>query len=147
MTDFSHLSDKDITDKTAEFSLWQLDGDPEPVLVMKSAGTDNKTYTSAVLKKTDRNRLRRIENKGVTTELLELARKQDRELFPQHVIVGWKNVKDAHGKDVKFTVDSCRDFLNALPDFLLDEVRKFANTPANFLGEDDGSGGEETAKN
>lgn len=130
MTDFSHLKKLDVHGRTADMPLYNIGG--TPVLIMVSAMQDNKPYVNAVLKSTSR-QMRRLQRGNLTQDMLDAEREQDRRLFPRHVIVGWRDVVDANGEDVPFSPADCEEFLRALPDYVVDEIKAFANTPANFL--------------
>jgi hypothetical protein len=130
--DFSHLKKLDIKEQTTEYTLYQIEG--EPVLTMKPANEANKPYFNQVLKKS-RRKLRRIQSGNLSTEFLEENRELDRQLFPKTVIIDWKGVKDSAGKTVPFTQEACAEFLQALPDWLFDEVRNHAAIHGNFVEE------------
>lgn len=144
MTQFAHLKKLDVSGtQTAEFHMHAIDG--EPVLVMAPAMESNKPYFNASLKSSRKN-MRSIRNGNVSAGMLDETRETDRELYAAHVVKGWKNVTDASGKPVQFTREVCAEFLAALPNWLFDEVREFAGTPANFIT-DDQVDAEAVAKN
>lgn len=130
--DFTHLKNLDVKNKTAEYPIFQIAG--EPTLIMKPATEANKPYFNAVLKRSRRN-LRAMRAGAVNQAMIAENREQDRELFPRHVVDGWRNVTDAKGKEVEFNRENCRDFLDALPDWIFDEIRNFAGDSANFAGD------------
>ena len=127
--DFSHLRRHavDVT-RTAEFTLFQIEG--APVLVLAPANQCNPGYYNAMLR-----RSRRIAQTGgrITKELVDQSRRDDLELFPQHVVRGWRGVKNAAGADVPFTRENCSAFLRALPEYVFDEISRFAAVAANFV--------------
>ena len=87
---------------------------------------------------------RKIAVGGMTPEMIEENRSEDRTLYPEHVIVGWEDVVNAQGEEVKFSKDAAKSFVAALPDWLFDNVRMFAGQPANFVESIDA---EATGKN
>lgn len=129
MTDFGHLKKLDVKDKTARYSIFQIEG--EPALILKPANEANKPYFNAVLKRSRRN-VKAIQAGAVNQAMISENRAQDRELFPRFVVVGWEGVTDSKGKEVEFSRDNCSDFLRALPDWIFDEVRNYASNSANF---------------
>lgn len=144
MTDFSHLKKLDVNGRVVEMPLYVLEG--TPVLLLRSAMHDNKPYVNAVLKSTSR-QMSRMQRGVVTQEILNQQREQDRVLFAKHVIVGWRGVMDSGGKPVEFSTDVCQEFLQALPDYILDDIKLFASTPSNFVDHDDMIDTEELEKN
>lgn len=145
MTDFSHLQKHALTaERTAEFTFYQLAG--EPTFIVVSASDTNRDFTNAVLKRSGKN-MRRVRNGAMTAGMLKEARDQDRELYPRYIIKGWLNVQDAKGKSVAFTPGVCHEYLKALPDYLFDELRAYCDMPANFLEEEDMVDVEQVAKN
>lgn len=137
--DFGHLEAYDPTGNTAEYPLplrprlVDLDGQLiPPALVMRVAGQSNKAYWNAITKALPKGaRQQRV------ADQVERNRRQDRELLPKHVIVGWQGVYDANGEEVPFTEANCTAFVKRLPDWIMDEVRNFAATPTNFLPDDE----------
>jgi hypothetical protein len=114
---------------TAEFTLYMLS--PPSVLVVRPADETNKEYLTASLKNS-RERARMAQRTGVTPGLIEANRNRDRVNYAAHVVTDWRSVTDDAGKDVPFTKDNCREFLEALPDWIFDEVREFCQAPSNF---------------
>ena len=133
--DFSHLKKLAVDQKKViDYELMELEGDPAPKLLGVFAGETNSGYYNALIKRSSRN-ARRFRAKKLTTKELKQHRDEDRELFPQYVITGWENVKDAAGKVVKFNEANCLEFLTALPDWLFDDVRGFYANPESFVDE------------
>lgn len=136
MSKFKNLQ-KYTVEATAECELFDImneDGS-YPVLIVKPATSKNPEYYNqqmrmAVARKEDA--LRYNSTKIIDALMLENQRKDDRELFPRTVIVGWKNVIDADGTIVDFNIDDCIDFLDAIPDYIFDKIREFAKNEANF---------------
>jgi hypothetical protein len=81
----------------------------------------------------------------LSPKMLEEIRDRDRALFPKHVITGWENVRDVDGADVTFSLAACKEFIEALPPDMFDEVREFAGDLVNFRA--DVVDPEEVAKN
>ena len=127
--DFSHLKQLDVKNKTASCPLYQLAG--EPVLTVKAATEANKPYFNAVLRRSRRN-IKAVQAGAINPAMIAENREEDRELFPAHVITGWTGVLDARGEEVPFSREACAEFLQALPDWIFDEMRNFAGNAANF---------------
>jgi hypothetical protein len=130
--DFNHLRALEVRDKTAKCVIYQVKG--EPFLVVKPATEANKPYFNAVLRRTKRN-VRAVQASAISAAIIAENRDEDRELFPQHVIVGWGRVTDSSGQGVEFSEAACREFIEALPDWIFDEVRSFAGNSFNFTGD------------
>jgi hypothetical protein len=148
MTDFSNLSALQITEEaTAEFAFFGING--EPTLTCRPATQENKPFFNAVLAK---NKQAQRKQKGrraqaPTAATLAEARANDIELFVEFIIVGWSNVVDAKGKAVKFSKDVCKQFLEAIPGDMFDELRVFCLEIANFRTEMDPEELEELSGN
>ena len=141
MGKFKHLKNYEVKDKTAEFPLTQIAG--SIVLIMKPATEANKPYFNDKLRNSRRT-ARQVRTGALDNSSLSRDRNKDRDLFPKHVIVGWKNVVDFEGKKVEFNETNCKDFIDSLPDWIFDEIRIFAMDPQEFI---DSEQMEDIAKN
>ena len=134
MTDFSHLKKLEITgNRTARFTIYQLED--RPTLILASATEDNKPFFNSLLKRSRRTS-QQIRAGGVNPAVVKENREEDKGLYPLHVVKGWESVNDTKGKAVPFTTDNVKAFLEALPDWIFDEVRVFAGNPNNFVDEE-----------
>lgn len=131
MTNFSHLKNLDVTNKTAEYPIVQIAG--EPTLILKPATEVNKPYFNSVLRRS--RRTMQAAKSGFSAKMINENREEDRSLYPKHVVEDWKDVVDNKGKSVKFTPQVCEEFLTALPDWIFDDIRAFCGESANFTGE------------
>ncbi len=138
MADFGFLKELDVeADDTAELTMMsiRLPNGKNPVLIGKLAGEVNKPYATAVARKALKQQ-KGARGASVSPEVaVTMAgknRDDDRALFAQHVITGWRDVCDHSGAAVDFSKDSCLDFFNALPDDFFDQIRGFFADPANF---------------
>lgn len=129
MAKFGHLRKLEVKDKTVEYPLYQLAG--EMVLIVKPATEANKPYFNEVLRRSKKN-MRQISAGSIDSALIEQNRADDRKLFPEHVIVGWKNVVDSDKKIVPFTKEDCKDFLDSIPDWIFDDIRAFATNSSSI---------------
>lgn len=134
MADFSHLEALEVsTDKTAEYTLHQISVNGlSPTLIVAPATEVNKPYFNALLKRASKIG-RAVRAGNMTTAMIQEKRDKDKELYPKHVVKGWRDVVDRKGKVVKFSVEEVTSFLEQLPDWLFDEVSQFCDNPANFV--------------
>lgn len=109
-------------------------GDGEPWVDVARADSSNKPYFNAFTKKNLRNR-QLLRMSSITADQIEQSRNQDRDLYSKFIIKGWGNVVEKNGQAVEFSEDNCKQFLDALPYWLFDELRDFASRPDSF--EDD----------
>ena len=136
--DFSHLS---ISERVARFTLYQVAG--EPYLDMVHAGESNKPYFNALLKRSRKN-VRRMRAGAMDANTMAQNRDEDRTLYPRYVIKGWGCKKgpgiilDSKANEISYSEENLRTFLNALPNWLFDDVRLFASEEANFVDEQEG---------
>jgi len=136
MTDFGFVADMKVTnDAVREYTMYgiTLPNGESPTLIGRHGGETNKPYFNELLK-TAADKAKMIQAGKVNTGMLAENREQDRALYPQFVLTGWKDVCDAEGEIVAFTKQGCVDFLGALPDHVFDDVRNFFGNPANFMG-------------
>ena len=148
MADFSNLQSLHVKDgDTAEFVFYGIAG--EPTLEVKPATAENKPFFNRVLaknKQLQRKRKGRAEQLPTATSILE-ARKEDIEMFVELIIVGWSNVLDASGKAVKYSAENCRQFLNAIPGDMFDELRTFCLDISNYRDQMDAAELEDLSGN
>lgn len=131
--DFSQLSKLQVSnDRTAKYTFYQIEG--EPTLDVAPATEANGPYFNALLKRA-KGTVRRMRAGGVNAGMLAENRNDDRDLYPKHIVRGWSSVRSSKGSSVEFSVENAKDFLEALPNWLFDELRTFCNDPANFVGE------------
>lgn len=143
---FSNLSRMNVTsDKTAEYSLYQIDGvdGNTPILILKPAHESNKPYYNALLRKS-RSKMASISAKKITAETVKQNRDEDRALFADHVIAGWRHIPDSDGNDVEFSKENARAFFESLPVWIFDDMRTWAQDMTNYV---DMADPEDTAKN
>jgi len=106
----------------------------------------NLPYANAVLAKSERlNRQARASKDKAS--ILIAQTDATREPFARYVLTGWKNIKDENGKPVPFSTDDAIEFVNALPDFMYEELLVFFSTESNFVDEVSEEDAKATAKN
>ncbi len=134
MADFSHLKALEVTaGRTAEYKIHQITvNERTPALTVGPATEANKPYFNVLLRRAGRS-ARTIRAGTISASLVSENREEDLELYSKFVIKGWTDMVDCStGKDVKFSADECRQFLQELPDWLFDDLRNFCGNPANF---------------
>lgn len=151
--DFGHLRQFDVrADDVSDYKIKAIMvNGRSPILLVKPATAANKGYFNARMKTSaangDRIRAKVKKERGVVqlnADTLDEVRETDRALYPSHVVTGWNDVIDANGEDVEFSAEACSDFLNALPDWVFDDLRVYCENTANFT---DVVNVETTAKN
>ena len=133
VADFSHLRRLNVNkSSTAEYEIVEIEGDP--VLEGVFAGETNIPYYNALLKRSHRN-ARKFKANKVSSKEIEDARNHDRELYPEYVITGWRNVFDSNGSEVNFSKSNLKEFLNSLPNYLFQDIRDFFGNPESFVSD------------
>lgn len=127
--DFSNLAQHSVAVQAVPYRLFQIEG--EPVLRVLPATEENKPYFNALLRQTKES-LRSLQATGASADAVEARRKLARDLIADHVLVGWEGVVDASGREVAWSKDDGRAFLEALPGWIFDSVQSFCQSPANF---------------
>lgn len=128
---FSHLKKLDVkAEALTPYTVYVIEG--APVLMLAPATEANTAFFNSVLRRT-KEAARRIRSGVVNKETLAANREEDRENYPLYIIKGWSGVTDEDGNNVPFSVDACKEFVAALPDWIFDDIRTFAGNPANFV--------------
>ena len=128
---FGHLKKYDPKGRTATYTI-PIEGDPK--ILLKHAGQTNKPYTNAVVKHNAKSGA--LRRGRIDASTLEENLRLDRELFPRYVITGWEGVVDTDGVAVPYSAEACCEFLEALPDWIVQELSTFAARASNFLPDD-----------
>ncbi len=139
MTDFSQLQKAAVTEESVhrfEMHLFAGDSGAIPTLLCRPATEVNKAYFNAKLK-WGAKRARHRRDVKVTTHLLATDRDFDRDQYAKSVVFGWENIVDAKGKAVKFSAETCAEFLKVLPDDVFDDCRGACGSASTFRGEVD----------
>lgn len=144
--DFDHLLALHVEGKTSWCELPEC-GEGAALLVAP-ANESNVPYRNAQ-KKMGAKRPRQAHKTSeheIALELHEWLMKEDRILFPKHVIKGWRAIKKKDGTPADFSPEACAFFVSKLPNYLFWRVRNHAMIPENFLQEEDPDSAE-LAKN
>lgn len=130
MVDFSHISSQAITvSAKAQFKFYALKGTPE--ITVRPVGETNSGYQNAVLRNA-RKHQSVVASRTISLAVVKEYRDEDRKQYAEHVVVGWSSVVDKDGKAVPFSKAACKELLDALPDDMFDELRRFCQDMANF---------------
>lgn len=135
MSKFSHLKKLDVAQATSWIDLPEIA--PGARLQLRPAGESNSAYYNAMLRKSGRRTRQMVRTDTIDADMIAQNRRDDRELFPLHVIVGWENIVDSDDNPVSFSKEECRELLAALPDWIVDRIRNHAATPERFLEQDE----------
>jgi len=121
--------------KAVEYIFAGLEG--KPILTVRPAGEVNDDFMNDNLKKSKRI-VRRMSRSGIIdSEMIKENREKSYKLYEKHIVVGWKNVVDSGGKEVKFSKAVCEEFLRAIPVDMFDDLREFCVTMDNFRDDED----------
>jgi len=133
MADFTHLKGLSVKeDATSNFVFYGISG--EPTLLVRPATNANIPFFNAVLKQSKAAMRRSRGRKGQlpTAETIEAARQEDITLFARFIVIGWERVVDASGAAVPFSEEVCRQFLNAIPLDMFNDLRAYCLDINNF---------------
>lgn len=136
MAKFTHLKKLDPADRTSWCELPEVA--PNAAIELKYCGESNKGYTNAVLA-LGADRAIQIHRRGlkIAPEILAKNRMEDRELFPEHVAKNWRGIVDDSNRSVEFNEDNCAEFMQQIPDWIMDKIRNHAATPERVLDWDE----------
>lgn len=73
-----------------------------------------------------------FDNPDALVTSLKESLDKDRDMYAGAVVRGWRYVSDDDGNEVPFSVDACREFLRALPDWVFRAIRVFCRDERNF---------------
>lgn len=107
-----------------------------PKLTGRHAGESNKAWQNAVNKHNAKTGIMRRIAAG-DSGVNQIAIDRDVELYPEHIFTGWEDVVDEDGNEVQFSKEECRQFLEALPRWVFDDVRLYFANAINFVGQDE----------
>lgn len=145
MSRFSHVAKLKIDPAmTSPYTIEEIVG--RPVLHLLHAGRSNHGYFNARLRSA---KAAAKKTKGKGRAAIEAAAEEeayglerDREMFPKYVVTGWERVVDDDGADVPFSVESCAEFIEALPDDIFEGARLHAMATSNYRETSDGDDDE-----
>lgn len=146
---FEHLSELDPQGRTAWLDLPMIA--PDAAVELRFAGESNRPYFNAMLARAAK-RARTLQAKGlagIDPAMIAENRREDRELFPAHVIVDWRGIRTRANEPVECTLEARKEFCAKLPAWIFDQIRNGAASPERFLqdGEEAPPDGETVAGN
>lgn len=102
----------------------------------------NEPYYNAMLKLSGQRQRHLNKAKSVQCSDIDMARDEDRVLYPRFIIKGWAHVEgDGEGLDkegmVPFTRENSMKLCHQLPLELMDDIRNEATTTSRFYPEDE----------
>lgn len=146
MAKFGHLAKYDPKGRTSTITLPIVaelaDGTrPNAKLHVRHAGESNNAWRNAVNKHNAKTGLARRAAMR-TDDTGEIARRRDLDLYPIHIVTGWDDVYDEDGAPVPFSQDACREFLDAIPNWIFDDIRMHCVQAINFLDDEEPTAAE-----
>jgi hypothetical protein len=127
MANFEHLRKKLHVEreKTVPYTFpFALGEDPRKPLIVDCvpAGTTNKPLTNAVIKRS----AARGKGATFTADTIEEGAEVVADLYPEHVVRGWKNAFDENGKEIPYSIEEGRKLLGLLAQEAPDKLEEFA---------------------
>lgn len=142
MSKFNNLKKYEVSTDPVKFVFHNLQD--TPYLMVVPATENNAQYYAEALKAVRKNN-KLIAANAVSPSMLKEMRDKERPLYARYVVRGWGNVKDDTGTVVPFSHEECLNWLEAIPDWVFDELRSFCTNVTNFVS--DPIEVEEIAKN
>ena len=133
MSKFEYLSELEVTKATTKtYKVYQITvAGKTPELTVAPATQANTQFFNALIKRT-KGVARAIQSGNITASVLEQNRDELRGLFTDYVVKAWEHVYDSEGQAVPFNKENCDEFLQALPDWIFDEITNFVSDSQNF---------------
>lgn len=69
----------------------------------------------------------------IAHDINDVVREGDQLIYAEVVCKGWTGVQDHAGKAVKFSKSSALEWFGAIPDYIFDNIREYAQNPRNFV--------------
>lgn len=138
---FEHLKRLDPCAETSWLELPMIA--PGAAVELKFAGEGNVGYFNAMLARAGK-RARKVQQRGgplVDAKMLAENRDEDRELYPVHVLVGWRGIQTRTDSGALLeadpTLENRKEFCAKLPNWIFDRIRDAAARPERFVREAD----------
>lgn len=134
---FDHFKRLDPNSGTAWMELPMIA--PGAAVELRFAGEGNPGYFNAMLARAGK-RARKVAAKGgplVDARMLAENRNEDRELFPQHVLVNWRGIVTPKDEPIEASLEHRTEFCAKLPDWIFDRIRDYAARPERFIRPDE----------
>lgn len=121
---------------TARYELSGIGSMPDAVLIGKPATRRaNPAYANAIMAASTKLQ-RKLNSSKDKAGVLTKYKDSTRAPIVTYVLVGWENVFDDEGKEVKFTPENAFDLIISLPDYLFDDLTNFFEIESNFGAEE-----------
>lgn len=135
MANFSHLDALQVKqDGVARYTFHNIVvNEKSPTLIVRPATQANKPYFKELFRRQEARARQIAASKRIDPKFVDDTRDEDRDLFPKFVVTGWEDMIDADGGEVVFSVDECRQFLEALPDWVVDDFFQWCKRNENFV--------------
>lgn len=129
--------------KALTYTFEELAGRPN--LLSKPATDANTRFKAARLKRIGKRTAGGRKRIRMDVNTLDSAREEDMELMAKFCVSGWgdRPPEDTDGNPVPFSAQNCLDFFKAIPTWMFDDYRTWAQEPLNFVG-DEISGDDDT---
>ena len=111
MSKFGNIG-KYITDEELEISGVDLDFGDGIFITVARAGDSNIGFINQLANST--------KNSKTVSGYNGLSKEEEagilREIFAKHIVLGWRGLKDEHGKEIKYSVQNCIDLFTESPE-------------------------------
>ena len=131
---FEYLKARDITGKTKWLDLPAITDKAR--LLLSPASESNNSYYNGVLKFAASRSRQQLPAHVAERNEMNQNRSDDRVLYPKYIVKGWEGIIDDQKVDVPFSQEVCLELFDVLPDWIVDQVRVFCMTSANFLDQE-----------
>lgn len=143
MADFSHLAKLHVTEASeAEYIFEDIWGEPSiwfrPATDANADFLNERVRLAVARAEADQKESKRTRREKIlSSERLEEDRRQDVILLAKTCALRWGTPPlDLNGKEVEFSPENALDFLNALPSYMIDPLRGWAQNPYSFVNRD-----------
>lgn len=140
MADFSHLQKLAVTDESeAEYIFEEIWGEPSiwfrPMTDANTAFLNERVRLAVQRAEADQKGTKKSRREKIlSSDRLEEDREQDRILLANTCALRWGTPpRDVDGNEVEFSAEECLSFLRALPNYMIDPCRGWAQNPYSFV--------------
>lgn len=106
-------------------------------LLLAPALECNSSYYNAMLKMSGQRQRQLQKSKSVQCADIDMARDEDRVLYPRYIIMGWEDVEGSDDNMVPYSRENAAKLCHQLPLELMDDLRAEASTPQRFYADDE----------
>lgn len=128
MPDFSNLKAAEMDGVNPRpYTINVLEDAPQ-LWFLPATSANPKFYAETMKRAAERTGPRR----GTPEQIAEAARDEDRQILALTCLTKWE-VNDAEGNPVELNYENGLEFFRALPDWVFDLIRSWAQNPLNFM--------------